>query len=100
MLVKATEAKDSCRGMDENPPVVKTWKKAIAAKTPTGENVESTIQAVFLQYATLLLEEASRPWAKIIKAQIDCDPFTDIYGVQHTEKRPRSWNSFMECVHV
>jgi hypothetical protein len=99
-LVKATEAKDSCRGTDENPPVIKMWKKATAAKTRTGENVDSTIQAVFLQYSTLLSEEASRPWAKIVEAQIDCDPFTDIYGVQHTEKRPRSWNSFMECVQL
>jgi hypothetical protein len=78
----------------------KVPKKATAAKTRTGENVESTIQAVFLQYSTLLSEEASRPWAKIVEAQIDCDPFTDIYGVQHTEKRPRSWNSFMECVQL
>jgi hypothetical protein len=55
-LVKATEAKDSYQGTDENPPIVKMWKKAIAAKTFTGENVESTIQAVFFQYSTLLSE--------------------------------------------
>ena len=32
MLVKATEAKDSCRGTDENPPVVKTWKRLLQPK--------------------------------------------------------------------
>jgi hypothetical protein len=75
-------------------------KQATAAKTCTGENAESTIQAIFLQYSTLLLEEASRPWAKIIKEQIDTALFTDIYGVQHHEKHPRSWNSFMEYVQL
>ena len=86
--------------MDENLPVNKSWKKATAAKTCTGEAVESTIQAIFLQYSTLLFEEVSRPWAKIVKEQIDTAPFTNIYGVQHHEKHPRSWNSFMECVQL
>ncbi len=31
---------------------------------------------------------------------VDCNPFTNIYGVQNQEKRPRSWNSFMECVQL
>jgi hypothetical protein len=66
-------------------------KKATAAKTCTGENAESTIQAIFLQYSTLLLE---------VKEQIDTALFTDIYGVQHHEKHPRSWNSFMEYVQL
>ena len=65
-LVKATEAKDSYQGMNENLPVNKLWEKATAAKTHTAENIESTIQAIFLQYSTLLLEEVSRPWAKIV----------------------------------
>ena len=66
-LVKATEAKDSYRGTDENPPVVKTRKKATAAKTHTGENVESTIQAVFLQHSTLLSEEQVGPGQRLSK---------------------------------
>ena len=66
-------------------------KQATAAKTCTGENAESTIQAIFLQYSTLLLE---------VKEQIDTALFTDIYGVQHHEKHPRSWNSFMEYVQL
>jgi hypothetical protein len=99
-LFKATEAKDGYRGTDENPLVIKSLKKATAAKTRTGENVESTIQAIFLQYFTHLSEEASRPWFKIVKEQIDTAPFTDIYGAQHQVKRPRSWNSFMECVQL
>jgi hypothetical protein len=77
--------------MNENLPVIKFWKKATAAKTRTGENIESTIQAIFLQYSTLLSEEASRPWAKVVEEQIDNAPFTNIYGVQHKEKHPRSW---------
>ena len=69
--------------MDENLPVNKSWKKATAAKTRTGENIESTIHAIFLQYSTLLSEKASRPWDKIFEEQIDTAPFTDIYSVQH-----------------
>ena len=81
--------------------VVKMWKKATAVKAHTGENIESTIQAILLQYSTLLLEESSRPWAKIVTAQMDCDPFANIiYGVQHTKRHPRSWTSFMECVQL
>ena len=99
-LVKATDAKDSYQGMDENLPVIKLWKMATAAKTHTGENIESTIQAIFLQYSTLLSEETSRPWAKVVEEQIDIAPFTKIYGVQHKEKHPRSWNFFMECVQL
>ena len=86
--------------MDDNLPVHKLWKKASSAKTRTGETIESTIQAIILQYSNLLLKEVSRPWAKIVEEQIDTAPFTDIYGVQHQEKHPRSWNSFIECVQL
>jgi hypothetical protein len=86
--------------MDKNLLVNKLWKKATAAKTHTGEATKSTIQAIFLQYSTLLLEEVSQPWAKIVEEQINYSPFTNIYSVQHTEKHPRSWNSFMECVQL
>ena len=75
-------------------------EKVTAAKTHTGEIIESTIQSIILQYSPLLSEEASRPWAKIVEEQIDAAPFTNIYGVQHNEKCPRSWNSFMECVQL
>ena len=65
-LVKATEAKDSYQGMDENQPVQKSWKKDTAAIKCTGETIESTIQATFLQYSTLHSEEANPSWEKIL----------------------------------
>ena len=34
MLTVATEAKENYQGTDENAPVIKSWKKATAAKTP------------------------------------------------------------------
>jgi hypothetical protein len=60
-LVAATEAKDNYQGTDENPPELKSWKKATAAKTRTGEAVESAIQAIFMQYSTQLSETAHCP---------------------------------------
>ena len=60
-LTAATKAKENYQGADENPPVIKSWKKATAAKTGTGEAVESTIQAIFMQYATQLSETTCRP---------------------------------------
>jgi hypothetical protein len=60
-LTAAIKAKENYQGMDENPPVIKSWKKATAAKTP-GEAIESTTQAIFMQYATQLSETARRPW--------------------------------------
>jgi len=92
--------KDSFQGKDENLPFYKSWKKASSAKTCTREAIESTFQAIFLQYSTLLFEEARQPRAKIVQNQINYSPFTNIYGVQHTEKHPMSWNSFMECVQL
>jgi hypothetical protein len=89
-LVKADEAKNSYWQKGENPPVNEMWKTATTAKTCTGVAIESTIQAIFLQYSTILLEETSWPWIKIVEEEIDCSPFSDINGVQHTKKHPRS----------
>ncbi len=47
-LTAATAAKESYDGEDENPPVLKTWKKATTAKTRTSEALESASQAIFM----------------------------------------------------
>ena len=99
-LTAATEAKESYLGSEENPPVIKSWKKATAAKTRTSEAVASAIHEIFMQYSTLLSEEARRPWTKIVEEQINSEPYTDVYGIQHSEKRAASWSSFMECVQL
>jgi len=99
-LTAATEAKENYQGMDENPPVIKLWKKATAAKTCTGEAVESAIQAIFMQYSTQLSETARRTWTTIVGEQIDCKPWMDVYGNEHPKKRPASWTSFLECIQL
>ena len=43
--------------------------------------------------------EARHPWEKIIKAQVTCAPWEDIYGVLQ-KTLPKSWDSFCECVTV
>jgi hypothetical protein len=99
-LTAATKAKENYQGADENPHVIKSWKKATAAKTCSGEAVESTIQAIFMQYATKLSETAHRPWTTIVGEQISCEPWTDVYGTEHPMKRPAFWTSFLECIQL
>ncbi len=48
--------------------------------------------------SNLLLEEARRPWSKILGEQVDVTPWTNLFGVEHNEKQNRSWQSFMDCV--
>ena len=57
-LTVATVAKEGNQGTHENLLVINLWKKATVVKTHTSEAVESTIHEVFMQYSTLLLEEA------------------------------------------
>ncbi len=49
-------------------------------------------------YSNLLKEEARRPWSKILGEQIEMTPWTNLFGVKHTEEQKRSWQSFMDCV--
>eukprot|EP00804_Cyclotella_cryptica_P019249 CCRYP_006145-RA/>CCRYP_006145-RA protein AED:0.47 eAED:0.41 QI:0/0/0/0.5/1/1/2/0/578 len=95
---KDEEAFKSYSGSDVNPPEEKAYEKALEATTKADKAVTSVINQVFSLYSNLLTEEARRPWKKIVSEQIDCSPWTDIYGEEHPEKREQSWGSFMECV--
>ncbi len=86
--------------MDENPPVIKSWKKATAIQTRTSEAIETMIHEVFIQHSTLLSKEAGQPWTKIVKEQINSEPWTNVYWVQHPKKCTVSWTSFMECIQL
>jgi hypothetical protein len=44
------------------------------------------------------MDEARRPWCKILGKQIDVTPWSNLFGVKHAEKRHRSWQSFMDCM--
>ena len=99
-LTVATEAKENSEGMDEDPAVIKSWKKANSSKTRAGDAIESAIQAVLMQYPTQLLETTRYPWTTIIGEQIDCNPWMEVYGNEHSTKSPPSWTSFLECVQL
>jgi hypothetical protein len=60
-LTAATEAKESYLGMEDNPTVIKLWKKATVDKKRTSEALASAIHEIFMQYSTLLLKEAHCP---------------------------------------
>ena len=99
-LTAATEAKAKYKGTDESSPVLQAWTKATAAKIRSQEAIESAGQAIFLQYSTQLSETARRPWTTIVGEQINCEPWTDVYGVEHPTKRSATWDSFRECVQL
>ena len=44
------------------------------------------------------MEKAKQPWTKIVAEQIDATPWTDIQGVEHSNKPCKSCDSFMECM--
>ena len=70
-MTKAAEASGHYKGEDWNPPDENAVQKSTEARTPAEEVVESIANQV-LQY--LLMEEARRPWCKILREQIDCSP--------------------------
>jgi hypothetical protein len=59
------------KGKDENSPEHKAVEKATEAATCEDEAIESIINQVFQLYSNLLMEEARRPWFKMLKEQID-----------------------------
>ncbi len=44
------------------------------------------------------MEEARRPWCKILGEQIDVTPWTNLFRVKHTKKHHKSSESSMDCV--
>ena len=73
-------------------------QKATEAVTLDKETCESLITQVFQLYSSLLTEEARRPWSKILGEQIEVTPWTDSFVVEHTKKKTRLWQSFMDCI--
>jgi hypothetical protein len=97
-LTTATEAYGNYKGKDENPPEKKDVTKATEAVEREEESIKSLLAQIFQLYSNLLTEEARRPWVKILGEQIDVSPWVDLFGVEHVEKRYRSWDSFQDCV--
>ena len=89
---------DKCTEKDANPPKEKAVEKATEAIDHVSEAIGFIANQVFQLYSNLLLEEARRPWNKILKEQIDCTPWVDLFGIEHAEKPQKSWSSFMDCI--
>jgi hypothetical protein len=81
-----------------NPPKEKTVQKDTEASAQADEAIEPIANKVFQLYSNLFMEEARRPWNKILGEQIDCSPWIDLFGVKHVKKHKRSWSSFMDCM--
>jgi hypothetical protein len=89
---------ENYKGRDKNSSQKKAAEKATEAVAHKDEAIEPIIAQVFQLYSNLLTEEARRPWCKILGEQIDVTTWSNLFGVEHTEKRHRSWVSFMDCV--
>ena len=49
-------------------------------------------------YGNLLSNKARQPWEKIVKAQVTCAPWEDVYRVTHAETPTKTWDSFCKGV--
>ena len=67
----ANEALANYEGKDENPPKKRAVQKTTEAVTHALETCKSIITQVFYLYSNLLIEEAMRPWSKILREQIN-----------------------------
>jgi hypothetical protein len=63
-------------------------QKTTEVGTDADEVIESIANQAFLLFSNLLMEEARRPWNKILEEQIDCSPWID-YAESNTLKSIR-----------
>ena len=70
------------------PPEKKAVQNATEAVAHEQETYESMISQVFQLYSNLLMEEARRPWSKILGEQIEVTPWTDLFGVDRCHGSP------------
>ncbi len=85
-----TEAKTSLenyKGKDENLPPKKAVQKASEAVACKEKTIKSLITQVFQLYSNLIMEEARRPWTKILGEQLDVTHWTNLLEVKHTEEK-------------
>jgi len=101
----ASKLKEALLGLEISQGEIKedsAQAKAVKAATDVHDKAKEAIMSVanqvFLLYSNLLSEEVKQSWNKILAEQIDCSPWTDLQGVEHTAPRSKTWDSFMECV--
>ena len=91
-LQESSEALINYKGKDENPLEKKAVQKATDAVAHEQETCKSLITQVFQLYSNLLMEEAMRPWSKILEEQIEVPPRL-MYLESSTPKSRRSCDS-------
>ena len=70
-----------------------TYKKAIRAMEAVNLVVAMAGANAFYLFGNHLSNEARQPWEKIIKRQVTCAPWEDVYGVMHSKNPTKTWNS-------
>jgi hypothetical protein len=74
------------------------YKKAKIAAETAKNNRESAATEMFQFYANLLSTDIKCTWNKIVKEQMEADPFKDLQGVSRKGSRGLSRESFNDCM--
>ncbi len=74
------------------------YNKAIFAKETAKNRKDAAATKMFQFYANLLSLDAKYLWNKIVREQMEADPFKDLQGVSRKGPRGLSQESFNNCV--
>jgi hypothetical protein len=74
------------------------YKKAILMKETAKNQKDAAATKMFQFYANLLSLDAKYAWNKIVREQMDMDPYKDLKGVPRKGPRGLSLESFDDCI--
>jgi hypothetical protein len=74
------------------------YNKATFAKDTTKNTCEAVATEMFQFYTNLLSSDAKYAWNKIVREQMEADPFKDLQGMSRKGPRGLSRESFDECI--
>jgi hypothetical protein len=66
-------------------------KKAVLAKETAKSQKEAAATKMFQFYANLMSLDAKYTWNKIVREQMEADPFKDLKGMSRKGPRGLSW---------
>jgi hypothetical protein len=66
------------------------YDKATFAKETAKNKREAAATNMFHLYANLLSSDAKYTWSKIVREQMEADPFKDLQGSRHVKERPKA----------
>ena len=100
-IAKAKKAVGKAKKADvpETPSALElSLKEARARVAAAKKKQKAAAEGFFSQYANLLTEDARYHWDKIVLAQCDTYPWTDLTGKEHDRLRVKSEDAFQDCV--